>query len=291
MQAWIFPLWVALVGCSRSSHVGGSGHLHASINESSGLVRSQVHDGIYWTHNDSGDRARLFAVRADGSLVRDVAVDGAQNVDWEDIAADGQGHLWIADTGNNLNMRRDLTLYRVPEPDPRAAGDVRADRTVRVRYPDQQGFPDPMALNFDAEALFWAGDTLWLLSKRRSDHHTVLYRVPALDGDVLLERVSELDLKEDPANYGGLVSGADVDPTGERLAVLTYHAVYLFGRPEDGRAWLSRPLSRVEFSPGALGQCEGVAWEGQALLLTNEAGEIYRIADPLRAASFPGSSG
>ena len=47
------------------------------IDESSGIVMSRQYPGIFWTHNDSGDLARLFAVRANGQLVAQVRVKGA----------------------------------------------------------------------------------------------------------------------------------------------------------------------------------------------------------------------
>ncbi len=40
-----------------------------SIDESSGLSASRAHRGVLYTHNDSGDSARVFAVREDGTLV------------------------------------------------------------------------------------------------------------------------------------------------------------------------------------------------------------------------------
>ena len=71
------------------------------ILESSGLVKSRVHDDVYWTHNDSGDSARLYAVDRGGNLVkptltlsyRGITVHGAKNIDWEGITSDGEGSL------------------------------------------------------------------------------------------------------------------------------------------------------------------------------------------------------
>src|SRR5690606_31023644 len=100
------------------------------IDEMSGIVRSRRYRGLYWVHNDSGDSARLFAVDAAGGsrLPAEVAetrygdapergkqqwqgfgVLHADNVDWEDIAADGD-HLYVADLGNNFNTRKDLAI-------------------------------------------------------------------------------------------------------------------------------------------------------------------------------------
>src|SRR3954465_12348967 len=71
-----------------------------AIREASGLVKSRRHPDLYWVHNDSGNPPCLFAVRRDGTLVRKYTV-GVPNVDWEDIAADDRGHLYLGEIGNN----------------------------------------------------------------------------------------------------------------------------------------------------------------------------------------------
>ena len=58
------------------------------INEASGLAASRLHPGVLYTHNDSGDRARIFAVDSESGETLaeyDVARPGA-NHDWEDMA-------------------------------------------------------------------------------------------------------------------------------------------------------------------------------------------------------------
>ena len=34
-----------------------------------------------------------------------------KNVDWEDLTQDDKGYIYIADTGNNNNKRRELDIY------------------------------------------------------------------------------------------------------------------------------------------------------------------------------------
>ena len=62
------------------------------IPEASGIVKSRRHSGIFWVHNDSGNPPLLFAIRADGRIVRQFRL-AIPNIDWEDIAIDDQGHL------------------------------------------------------------------------------------------------------------------------------------------------------------------------------------------------------
>lgn len=280
-------LIVGVAGCAHAAPKQAVGQLDRRIAESSGLVESRAWPGVFWTHNDSGDGPRVFAVRADGSLLREVAVQGAVNVDWEEIATGEAGRLWIADTGNNSNDRRDLTVYGLPEPDPAGAGPVRVDRVIHVHYPEQVAFPDPGARNFDAEALFWADGTLWLLTKHRSDLKTVLYRFPALEGEVALEAVQTFELGGDPNRYGGSATAADLDPSGRYLALLSYHALFVFERPTEGRSWLGQLVHRVDLDQDILRQCEGVTWDGSTVLISNEEGRLFRINDPLHMPRFP----
>lgn len=277
-------LLLLLIGVSSMLLAVGVRFQSPKISEPSGMVQSRRHPGVFWTHNDSGDKPRVFAVDAGGRLLAEVAIEGAKAIDWEDIATDDAGHLYLGDIGNNWSRRRDLTVYRVPEPDPGAGGiAVRADRELRIRYPEQTAFPDLKRLNFDAEALFWAphaergAGTLYLLTKHRSDSRTVLYRFDALDGEgeLALTRISSIDV-------GGMVTGADATPDGRWLAVLTYHAVLIFERPARGDDYLSRPLNRIDLVRSIAQQCESIAWDGDDLVFGNEQGAIFRIPEARR---------
>ncbi|MCW5942860.1 MAG: hypothetical protein KIS66_11540 [Fimbriimonadaceae bacterium] len=75
---------------------------HPPIDETSGMVKSRRYHDVYWVHNDSGDVARVFALRPDGSLIvpeylrkdfradheksdlapyAGIAIEGASNID------------------------------------------------------------------------------------------------------------------------------------------------------------------------------------------------------------------
>src|ERR1700679_1064290 len=92
------------------------------IPEASGIVKSRRHAGIFWVHNDSGNPPLLFAVRGDGRIVRQFRL-AIPNIDWEDIAVDDHGHLYLGDIGNNIGALPLRVIYRIDEPDPNAQGD------------------------------------------------------------------------------------------------------------------------------------------------------------------------
>lgn len=283
-------------GCrsEASQPPSSAGHstLDQRISEPSGLVRSRTHPGVFWTHGDSGCGAAIHAVGGDGKLIRSFPVEGGSCIDWEDIAVDDAGYLYLADTGNNTNERRDLAVHRLVEPDPaNGAGSVEIERTYRFRYADQKGFPDPADVSYDAEALFWAKGGLYLLTKHRGDMRTKLYRIPeeAAQREVALAPLGSFFVGGDKARYGGMVTGADVTPDGRYLAVLTYHALFLFERPESGDQYLSRPVNRIDLNQHEMQQTESIAWDGWSLLVGNEDRKLFRLDNPFekRTNRFP----
>ena len=97
------------------------------IPEASGIVKSRRFPGIFWVHNDSGNPPLLFAIKGDGRIVRQFRL-GVPNIDWEDIAIDDQGHLYVGDIGNNIGALPLRAIYRIDEPDPKSPADEAAAR-------------------------------------------------------------------------------------------------------------------------------------------------------------------
>ncbi len=261
--------------------------------ESSGIVRSRRHEDLLWSLNDSGNAPRLYALHRDGSpylkteepQTPGVLIEGAKNVDWEDLATFADGTLIIADLGNNQNARQDLALYFVPEPDPTAARSAPA-RRFPVRFPDQASFPPPAnALNFDCEAVFVADGQVYCLTKHRSDARTKLYR---LDNPRENE-INTLSLVDD-FEIGGKVVAADYDESGRRLLVLTYRTVWLFEREAPGSSFFRGRISRRDF---ALPQSEAICFaDGETAFMTDELADslfAFRLSElrPAPAANLP----
>jgi hypothetical protein len=104
------------------------------ITESSGLARSMNHKGIWWTINDSGDSARLFAVNAEGKVEAELTY-GADARDVEAIGTGTDGKIYIADIGDNVRDQKKVRINVVKEPD------TLEDQKVKYRqydfaYPD-----------------------------------------------------------------------------------------------------------------------------------------------------------
>ena len=241
-------------------------YLPRVVAESSGLARRTRLAGGHstvWTHNDGGGRTTLYGFSTDtpGTLLDSLPLPQLRNVDWEDLAQQDSTRLFIADLGNNANIRRDLTIYAV---DPRQ---VQTTDTIRVRYADQTAFP-PTNRNFDCEAVFYHRDSLFLLSKNRSGHVVRLYGLPAAAGTYTLAPIDSVRIK-------AMVTGAAISPNGQELAVLTYGKILFFDLSGTSATRLNRPTGCLRI-PRA--QTEAITYlTDSELLMTNERGRVYRL--------------
>ncbi len=270
-----------------------------SPSEGSGVVASRSHPGVIWAMRDGGSsqpgrpRAALYAYRLAGDRLgelpggrrlRVIPVPGTTNVDWEDIASDDRGNLWIADIGDNACRRRSITLYKVREPDP-AAPRAELEGTFRFRYPD----PAAGCRGWDAESLFLAGGVPYVITK---SGFPAIYRATTLDPrrTTVLRRVGTLDSgASEPVVFP---TGADLDAGRGRLAVATYAtlAIYQASDPSlTGEALVADLISHrarwtVELGClvcplSQLSMVEGVAFtgRGQDLTLLSERHHVWYV--------------
>src|SRR5688572_16971225 len=202
------------------------GDLPPLLKETSGLeLTSNDH---LWTMVD--DRiAILYGIDLQGKVTRAIHLNNV-NIEWEDLAQDELGNLYIGDFGNNRNTRRNCKIYKLPPPDSIKENIATAD-IINYTYPDQKEFPPPASrLNFDMEAMVSFGEHLYLFSKNRTNPFTGyarMYRVPNTPGTYVAELMDSVYLG--PGHmYQTWVTGADISPDKKTLALLTHDKVWLF---------------------------------------------------------------
>jgi hypothetical protein len=267
------PALLLLAACSREEDppfittISELAALPAVLDESSGLERTA--SGLFWSHNDGGP-AELYSFNGQGQLQRTLTLDNADHKDWEDLALDDQGNLYIGDFGNNENDRDDLKIYRIPPPGS-ITGDQVAPETISFTLDDQSMFPPPATGRFfDIEAFFARGGFLYLLTRDRSDPFvgkTTLYRLPATPGSAEAVRTGEFFTANSPGK--GAVTSADLSPDGTVLALLTNEAVWLF-TDFTGDDFFSGMVTRHDLLYDR--QMEGLVFlDNCTLYLTNEA--------------------
>jgi hypothetical protein len=238
------------------------------IDESSGLAASRKHPGVFWTHNDSGNGPFLFAITKTGHCLASFQVAGVRNTDWEAIAADGEGHLYIGDIGNNDHKRDRVFVYRVDEPDPAAAGPggkgqpLRVNQVWRLKHPDKP---------FDAESLVIYQGKGYIISKLLTGKNAGLYRFDLAanaGGDAItLEHVCDLPIRSP-------VTDACVSDDGKQLAVMTVTGPNLFQIDGDlANAAKVQPAYVNYFDAGDMNM-EGVCFTEDGLLASTEQGQM-----------------
>ena len=252
----------------RGMHVRRTGSFqHPMLDESSGAAASRRQPGVLWTLNDSGNDAWIFATDTLGRDHGAFMVTGAENRDWEAIALGPCGArdcLYIADTGDNGQNLRTARIYRVPEPAiPAKKPRTGAAEMLEFRYP---GGPR------DVEAAFVGGDgTVYLISKSRGSAPTA-YRIRPetwkKDRIASAEAIGRLPIVS--GSLGNRVTDAALSPSGDRVAVRTYLAVYLFSLTPQGTLL---PLGVACDAAGLQLQGEGISWlDDRVLVLTSEGG-------------------
>lgn len=243
---------------------------HPELVEASGLAASARTPGVLYTHNDSGDRARIFALEGDARVAAEIEVTGADAVDWEAIAAapfEGAPALFIGDIGDNRATRQTVTIYVVHEPSltpPPASVDVL--RRLDLTYEDGPR---------DAEAL--------LVDPRDG---TILVATKRLDGEVgiYVADVARSTL-ERAATLEGLpwVTDGAVSSDGSLIALRTYGKAFVWRRPEG--ASIAETLARGERCPLTLegepqGEAIAFAADGRAYFTLSERANrpLWRFA-------------
>jgi hypothetical protein len=250
---------------------------NAAVHESSGIAASRRWPGVLWTHNDSGDRPRVFAFDRDGRDRGSFTVAGATNIDWEDIAIGpgprpGAWYLYIGEIGGNKRDAAEVVVYRVPEPRPRNGGAAGTELSfpIRLRYPDHA---------HDAEALLVHPTTadIYIVTKAfADDRETLVFKASAPHTTAVrtLEKVGRVRFSNESVFtlVLGRVTGGDVSPDGRRVALCDYFRAYEAVLPQDrpfDEIW-NQEWAPIELAPRRQGESICYRADGRALLATSE---------------------
>ena len=236
-----------------------------SAGEASGVVASRKYPGVLWWHRDGGPtngqpRNAVFAYRLEngvltafspGVFFKAFTIAGQQNSQWEDIATDDAGNLWIGQIGQCKACPH--YLLKVAEPDPFTATTAK----VLARYP----YEYPGAFK-NAEGLLVVDGSPYIFSK---ESNTSVYRMSTF-------RTSEddpntLSLVGALAGPAGNISGVDISGDRRRMVIQTHKRVWVHDVPATaltGEAFVkhaiaSPPTWDVDMSATAL-NIEGAAF-------------------------------
>lgn len=195
------------------------------LDELSGLAASRVHEGVLYTHNDSGDLARFFGIDERGVVHAEHTLEGITTEDTEDIAvgpcASGSC-VFLGDIGDNDEKRKDVRIYRMPEPG--ITSDTLRPEVLVAKYPDGPHNAETLLVLPKSGAAGSAGDMI-IVTKSPSGVSGV-YRLPAeaQPGTThVLEKKGELVV---PDTGSPLVTGGSVHPCEDRILIRTYATLF-----------------------------------------------------------------
>jgi hypothetical protein len=239
------------------------------LNEISGIVSSRNNPGILWIHEDSGNSAQVFAINTRGDLIGTINIEGLAAKDWEDIAIGPCGTedcLYVADTGDNLAVRQDASVFRLVEPTIKGKEPFRLTVTPEqflLQYPD-----GPQ----DVEALAITPQGFPVLFSKRLDGTSRVFTFPVLDSTQVVEL---LDLGT--INIGGAkglpaaVTAADMLPDGSRFLLRAYLLALEFRLPQGDLTRLDE--AKVVSVPAAL------ELQGEAIAYENNQGGFWQVSE------------
>ena len=210
-----------------------------AITEASGIAASRAFDDVYWVHNDSGDTARCFAISGTGQTLGEFALvgrDGGRLGGHRGRVRTRRRASPPSTSATSATTRRRGARCRCTGSPSRSWTRLHAWRppqtlagvaTLNLKYPD--GPHDAEALLVDPAT----GD-LFVVTKDLVGGVAQVFRAPANLAGGARPRLTQVATVSLGAGQG--VTGADMTPAGDVIALRTYFGVFLYPRPAGASA-------------------------------------------------------
>ena len=238
------------------------------IDEASGLAASRSNPLYFWTHNDSGGDASFYLFTTVGADSGTYQLSGAQNIDWEDMALgagpdDALTYLLAADIGDNMAVRTNYTLYRIPEPDLNII-DLPTDSVLMGVETINFVYSDGVSRDAETVMIDPATKDIFVVSKREAQ--VGVYRLPYPQDLVEMDTAVFQGL----IPFSNIVSG-DISADGQEILLKDYFHVYHW-TVTGGAIYQSMTVDPSRLSYVAEPQGEAIAWstDGQSYFTLSE---------------------
>lgn len=203
------------------------------IPEASGIVASYRNKGYLWTHNDSGDRNRIFLLDSKGQGTREFNLEGATNRDWEAISMaqfpEGS-YIYVGEIGDNNAVHPESAIYRVLEPDINATTaqsvTLKGVQKITFKYPDGPRDAECFLIDQVTKDIF-------IISKRENTKR--LYKLPypqSYTQTTTVEFVQELNFSNIPGTPSYITDG-NVSVDNKEIIIKNYLQIFHWRRNTD----------------------------------------------------------
>lgn len=240
------------------------------ITQSSGLARDP-NNTSFWTHNDQGnpttDLYKILPATGNQAVTiqKQVAVQNVQNLDWEDLAKDHSGNIYLCQIGKNCNANSDpeecptryifkihkLALATLNHPDSTTV----TPETYYFRYPltgyDLENCDTDDTVFVNSEAAVWMDDAVYVFTKSIwskytnncggwVNGYTYYFKIPLITGSTMEDPIvgiykGKVNLKVRPqdATNDYQVTAAALSEDEKVLSLTTYDRIWQFRNFED----------------------------------------------------------
>lgn len=179
-----------------------------SLNEVSG-AEIITNSDLIWVIEDSGNKNHIYGLNAKGAIVKDIVVENAKNIDWEDLTSDNKGNIYIGDFGNNNNKRNTFTIYKI--------SDLKSRKTTA----DSITFTLPNDIKKqDFEAFFILKNHFYIFNK--SDKKNIVIKVLNQPGTHIAEFLTSFNLK----GKNTKITAADLSANAKTIILLNHEKIW-----------------------------------------------------------------
>lgn len=246
-----------------------------ALLESSGLAFSHVDPNCVWSHNDSGDRARLLGFNHVGRLIGRADLKGVKANDWEDMASfhDTVPRLLVADVGDNDTVRKSVSIYIFDEPNPHKRSVVTVFEHLVVHYPNGAENCESVAVDIKNRRVLLLGKSALIATMYQVDlpKRMVGDRAKGLvtKTEVTATSIQKLAIP--------LATGMDLCPSTGDLWVSNYLQVFCY--PSARRTTLEARLQQVPkmLDLPSLKQVEAIAIDDKRRVWVTSEGKPAKL--------------
>jgi hypothetical protein len=230
------------------------------IDESSGLVRSNLSSSRLWTVNDSGGGTTVYALDMSGRTTATYELTNASHKDWEGMASTvigGTSYIYVGDIGDNGKKRSSIFVHRFVEPSGSTGGAL-PYVTYELAYPDG-------ARNAEGMMVDPTTHRLYVVSKVKKANGAI-YAAPTTLSTTSVNRMTKVATA--PAGMSDAVFLAD-----GRFVLRGYVNGWLYSKIGATPVGFSLPLKGESISQD---------WSGGDVLIGSEKvrSPIYRVSLP-----------
>jgi hypothetical protein len=235
------------------------------LSEISGMAPSALHPGVMWIHNDSGDDAKLYALKLnDCSIVGELSLQGVSARDFEGLAAGvdpkGRPVLWVGDIGDNRDSWSDVSIYRIREPKKLGNTSAQVSR-YRFTYDDRPHNAETILADPQSQQI-------WIVTKQLASGS--IYALPKE------MKKSGINIAKKIGSASGLITDGAMKPDGTGFVLRDYF---------DAQFYIGKPTGELvqEIELPAQPQGEAIAWlpgENAVVIASESDNRLLRIPGP-----------